>query len=110
MATLKSKPGPRTGASEAVLFANFRTFVKRQIQGLSIRRKKLPDGTSGQVYRNGKKWVIEIDNTYTEEMQCEILLHELAHCVSGSHWHGKQWALGYERTYKLWMQFIDSMS
>jgi hypothetical protein len=92
-----------------LLFVDFRTFVKRQIKGLSIRRKNLPDGISGQVYRQGNKWVIEIEKRNTEEMQCEILLHELAHCVSGSPWHGKTWALGYERTYKLWTQFIDAM-
>jgi hypothetical protein len=77
------------------------------MRGLSIRRKKLPDGTSGQVYRQANQWIIEIEMRNTEEMQCEILLHELAHCVSGSHWHGKKWALGHEKTYKLWMQFID---
>jgi hypothetical protein len=89
------------------LFENFRSFVKSQMKELSIRRKKLPDGTSGQAYRQGKKWVIEIEKRTSEEMQCEILLHELAHCISGSHWHGKKWALGCEKTYKLWMQFID---
>jgi Zn-dependent peptidase ImmA (M78 family) len=90
------------------MFVNFRKFVKKQVKGVSIRRKKLPNGTSGQVYRQGNKWIIEIEKSTTEEMQCEILLHELAHCVSGSHWHGKKWALGHEKTYKLWTQFIDS--
>ena len=91
------------------LFVNFRKFVKRQVKGLSIRRKYLPDGTSGQVYRQDHKWVIEIEKRKTEEMQCEILLHELAHCVSGSHWHGKRWALGHAKTYRLWTQFIETM-
>jgi len=91
------------------LFMNFRTYVKQQRNGLSIRRRNLPDGISGRVYRRGKKWIIEIEKRYTEEMQCEILLHELAHCLSGSHWHGRRWALGYEKTYKLWTQFIDAI-
>ena len=91
------------------LFVNFRKFVKSQVKGLSIRRKNLADGTSGQVYRDGNKWIIEIGKNNSDEMQCEILLHELAHCISGSRWHGKKWALGHEKTYKLWMQFIDSI-
>ncbi len=91
------------------LFVNFRNFVKRQIKGVSIRRKSLPNGTSGQIYRQGNKWIIEIEKRNSQEMQCEILLHELAHCVSRSHWHGKKWALGHETTYRLWMQFIDTM-
>lgn len=92
-----------------MLFHNFRRFVKQRMRGLSIRRKTLPDGISGQVYRHGDKWIIEIERSKTEEMQCEILLHELAHCVSGSRWHGRQWALGHAITYKLWVQFVDAL-
>jgi hypothetical protein len=91
------------------MFVKFRAFVKEQITGLCIRRKTLPDGVSGRVYRRSKKWIIEIEKSNSDEMQCEILLHELTHCVSRSHWHGKKWALGHERTYKLWMRFIASL-
>ncbi len=105
----KAKPNRRTPMSDMLLFVNFRQFIKSRVNGLSIRRKRLPDGVSGQVYRQGKKWVIEIERDSTDEMQCEILLHELTHCISGSRWHGKRWALGHAKTYKLWMQFIDSM-
>lgn len=76
-----------------------------------VRRTKMPKGFDGdcQLKKRAKYsyFCVRIDNTLTEKEAIEVLLHEIAHCMSWGkgNEHNIDWGKAYSIVYRKFLQW-----
>ena len=89
------------------LYKDFRDFLKERVsETLWIHRKRLSLDLYGQCYEIGNGWQIDIRNDLSEDSQVETLMHEYAHILGRTPYHGRKFGISYSEVYKIWLAFV----
>lgn len=91
-------------------FHNLRRYLLKNVQlpfPFKVRRMKLTGGIDGDCTFMGTHFLIRIRDSMSEAVAMDVLIHEVAHCVS---WdkepndHGPLWGKAYSCVYR---KFLD---
>ena len=86
------------------MFDEFRDYLKSRVQDdIRVHRKRMPCDEYGKTYRVGEHWQIDVATRYSEETQVDTLIHEFAHVVGRTNYHGKAFGIAYAEVYGMWI-------
>lgn len=93
-------------------FYSLLRFYKKTLKlnhPLYLRRVKMPKNLDGDCSLLASGFLIRIERSFEEAMAIEILIHEIAHCLSWDEGidHGFSWGRSYSIVYKKFLEWLD---
>lgn len=93
-------------------FYSLLRFLKKEVpRTFSVRRVKCPQKTLGDCVYYKKQFYIRVDKSLPEDFACDVLVHEVAHCLS---WHsrdkddhGSAWGRSYAEVYRAYQRWME---
>jgi len=95
-------------------FYEFSRFLKQSFksrQQISIRRVILPSKVDGDCHLNKNRFTIRIERNLPAFYAIEVLIHEMAHCLSWTtdhdEYHNDSWGKAYSKVYRKFLEWYN---
>lgn len=90
-------------------------FFRKNLNGpkFRVRRVVLPKGIDGDCQEKPEFFLIRIEKTMPPNYAVDILIHEVAHCLSWNkedNEHGKEWGIAYSVVYNKFLEWLESFN
>lgn len=95
------------------LYQDFRRYLCKEYIGykVSVQRKNIRVGSNACCYiLEDSTFLIEINNTLSEDMAIQMLIHEFAHVLTWNapeKHHGPIWGVAYAEVYEVWLRYLE---